>query len=241
MSWAGTSLSIYGYILSIVLNMFFYGITVVSLYSLGWFLCQNQSYSTIILKKILFCAYNDNYQLWSFISLFIRTLTKLLSKQRSIYFEIFVFLYCYIHRFLCVFMLYNVWLSLCHPSVVSYTTLPPPLVRKIYPPNTPDSDVIWNSVFGDHILTLLVWWFMIPFEILCWGIKLYFVSSSSLTIQLYIFFQVINYNWIKTIKREQTFDKSSNHNQWRPPKKKEYLARYQLELNLIKKIQAWWY
>ena len=90
----------------------------------------------------------------------------------------------------------------------------------------PHRNIIWNSVFGYHILTVFIWLSMIPFEVLCWVIQLNLFSSLSLTIlslkipsdklslnQYYQkrmnISQVINLQLSKTIKKERTFWKIS--------------------------------
>ena len=40
--------------------------TIRSRYVLGWCLCQNKQYGTIILTTISFCLYKNNYKWWSF-------------------------------------------------------------------------------------------------------------------------------------------------------------------------------
>ena len=85
-----------------------------SLYLLGWCLCQDKPYGNIILTTITFHAYNDNYKLWGFISLYIWSPKKISYRHHSMFnffgcFDIVIILY---FREFC--MLYNVWLSLWH-------------------------------------------------------------------------------------------------------------------------------
>ena len=56
-----------------------------SWYVLGWFLCQDKPYGTIILTTISFREYNNNYKLWSYLSFYIWTLAKLLYKHLSMF------------------------------------------------------------------------------------------------------------------------------------------------------------
>ena len=106
---------IYGYKLLMVLNILFHVIRVMSLYALGWCICQDKPYGTIILTTISFRAYNENYQLlWIFISFYILTLTKLLSKHRSMFWNFGCFGIVKIIFFREFCMLYHLWLSSCH-------------------------------------------------------------------------------------------------------------------------------
>ena len=105
----------HGYILSMVLNMFFHGKTISYQYVLGWWLYQDKPYGIIILTTKALSAYNNNYKLWSLLSSYIWTLTKILYKQQIMFwifgcFDIVTIIF--LHEF-C--MLYNVWLSSCHP------------------------------------------------------------------------------------------------------------------------------
>ena len=143
--------------------------TVRSQNMLGWCLFQDKPYGTIILRTIYFCAYKDNYKLWSFLSIYIWTPTKILYKHRSMFWIFGYFDIVTIIFFREFSMLYNVWLCSCHP----------------------------------------------------WNIAILFYSLS-LNIQLYLFCQVINYKWIKTIKSEPTFGKSSICNQPSLSEKKEH-------------------
>ena len=97
----------------------FNGETVRSRYVFGLSLCQDKPYGTIILTMISFRTYNDNYNLWSFLSLYILTPTKLLYKHRSM-FLFFGYFYIvtiiFFHEF-C--MLYHVWLCSCHPCNIT--------------------------------------------------------------------------------------------------------------------------
>ena len=82
----------------------FCGKTVRFHYVLGWCLCKDKPHGTIILTTISFCAYNDNYKLWIFLSFYIWTPTKLSYKHRSMFwtfgcFDIVTIIF--FHEFLC--------------------------------------------------------------------------------------------------------------------------------------------
>ena len=80
-----TCFMIYGYILSMFINMLLYGNTVRSRCVFGWCLCKDKPYGSIILIKISFRAYNYKYKLWGFLSFYIWTPKKLLYKHRSMF------------------------------------------------------------------------------------------------------------------------------------------------------------
>ena len=105
---------IYGYLLLVVFNIFFHGMTVISLYALVWCIYQDKPYGAIIFTTISFRAYNDNYQLWSFILFYIWTLTKLLSKHQSMFWHFGCFDIVTIIFFHTFCMLYHVWLCSWH-------------------------------------------------------------------------------------------------------------------------------
>ena len=89
--------------------------TVSSWYVLGWCLCQDKPYGTIILTNVLFCAYKDSYKLWSFLSFYIWTLKKLLYKHRSMFWIFGCFDIVTIILFHKFCMSYHVWLCSCRP------------------------------------------------------------------------------------------------------------------------------
>ena len=98
---------IYGYILPMVLNIFSHEMTVMYLYDMVWCLCQDKPYGTIILETIPFRAYNNNCQFWSLISFYIWTLTKILSKHRSMFWKLCCFdivIIIFFRVFLCYIM-----------------------------------------------------------------------------------------------------------------------------------------
>ena len=106
---------IYGYILSMVLNLVSHGKTVRSRFVFRLCLCQDKPYGTIILTTISFCAYNNNYKLWNSLPFNIWIATNLLYKHQSMFWIFCCFYIVTITSFCAFCMLYNVWLGSCHP------------------------------------------------------------------------------------------------------------------------------
>ena len=116
---------------------------------LGWCLCQDTPYDTIILTTISFCAYNNNYNLWIFLTFYIWTPESYcISTKACFEFLVFLILLLFFHEF-C--MLYIAWLCLFHPCNLS----------------------------------LLIFFLITNYPI------------------RFVFCQVINYNWVMTIKSEK--------------------------------------
>ena len=108
--------------------------TVRSLYVLGWCLCQDTPYGTIIFTTISFCAYKDNYKLWHFLSFYIWTPTEILYKHQSMFWNFGSFDIVTIILFHDFCMLYHVWLCSFHPCdltlLFSFLSLPILLEKK---------------------------------------------------------------------------------------------------------------
>ena len=83
-------------------------------YVLGWCLCQDKPYGTIILITISFLIYKGNNKLWSFYH-FIFGHQQSFCISTEARFEFSVVLYCYNDLFHEFCMLYYVWLCSWHP------------------------------------------------------------------------------------------------------------------------------